>query len=171
MIHIYCGDGKGKTTAALGLALRAAGQGMEVTIAQFLKGDNSGERRALEAQPHVTLLPVPEAVKFSFQMDEQDRQEAARRFTALCGQCREQMAAGKAQMVILDEACAAVNTGLLPLEQLLSLLDGAPEGAEIILTGRDPHPALLERADYITEMKKIRHPYEKGVRARAGIEF
>lgn len=171
MIHIYCGDGKGKTTAAMGLALRAAGRGKAVTIAQFLKGSDSGERYALEAQPHITLLPVPETVKFSFQMNERERQEAGQRFSDLCRQCQARIAAGKTQMVILDEACAAVNTGLLPLEQLLALLDDQSEEIEIILTGRDPHPALLERADYITEMKKIRHPYEKGVRAREGIEL
>lgn len=171
MVHIYCGDGKGKTTAAMGLALRAAGRGWGVVIAQFLKSEDSGERRALACVPGVTLLPLPERVKFSFQMDEADRREAAARFAALCDQCQGLAAAGEARMVILDEVCAAVNTGLLPLERVLALLDGLPAGAEAVLTGRDPHPALLARADYVTEMKKNRHPYEKGVRARSGIEF
>ncbi|MCD7929601.1 MAG: cob(I)yrinic acid a,c-diamide adenosyltransferase [Clostridiales bacterium] len=171
MVHIYCGDGKGKTTAAMGLALRGAGRGLGVVVAQFLKGEDTGERRALAHVPGVVLLPLPEQVKFSFQMDEADRREAAERFAALCDQCQELAAAREARMVILDEVCAAVNTGLLPLERVLALLDAVPPETEMVLTGRDPHPALLDRADYVTEMKKIRHPYEKGVRARIGIEF
>ncbi|MCD7843020.1 MAG: cob(I)yrinic acid a,c-diamide adenosyltransferase, partial [Clostridiales bacterium] len=162
MVHIYCGDGKGKTTAAMGLALRAAGRGLGVVVAQFLKSEDTGERRALANVPGVVLLPLPERVKFSFQMDEADRRAAAERFVALCDRCQELAAAGEVRMVILDEVCAAVNTGLLPLERVLALLDGVPAETEVVLTGRDPHPALLDRADYLTEMKKIRHPYEKG---------
>lgn len=171
MVHIYCGDGKGKTTAAMGLALRAAGRGKRVLIAQFLKGADTGERLALARLPEVELLAVPEWVTFSFRMTEQERREAAGRFLDLCARCRERLASGQAELVVLDEACAAVNTGLLPLEELLTLMDGAPEGAELVLTGRDPAPELLERADYITEMRCIQHPYQRGVAARPGIEY
>lgn len=171
MLHIYCGEGKGKTTAAMGLALRAAGRGKRVVIAQFLKGSNSGERLALAQVRGVELLPVPERVRFSFRMDEEERQEAAERFAGLCEQCRERLAAGAADLVVLDEACAALSTGLLDLKTLLSVLESAPEGAEIVLTGRNPAPELLERADYLTEMRCLRHPFQKGVRAREGIEY
>lgn len=171
MFHIYHGDGKGKTTAAMGLALRAAGRGQRVVIAQFLKGSDTGERYALALLPNVTLLPVPEKGKFSFRMNEQERREATERFDALCQSCQAAMDRGEAQMVVLDEACAAVTTGLLPLEGLLHLLDGAPDDVELVVTGRNPAPELLERADYITEMKLTRHPYQKGIRARKGIEF
>jgi cob(I)alamin adenosyltransferase len=170
MIHLYCGDGKGKTTAAMGLVLRSVGRNRRAVVAQFLKSSNSGERFALAQLPNVTLLAVPERVKFSFQMNEDDRKEAAQRFAALCTQCEAALQDG-VELVVLDEACAAVNTGLLPLETLLHLLDTAPEGAEVVITGRNPPPELVERGDYITEMKKIRHPYEKGVCAREGIEF
>ncbi|MCD8051646.1 MAG: cob(I)yrinic acid a,c-diamide adenosyltransferase, partial [Clostridiales bacterium] len=145
--------------------------GLGVVVAQFLKSEDTGERRALAQVPGVVLLPLPERVKFSFQMGETDRREASQRFAALCDRCQALAAAGEVRMVILDEVCAAVNTGLLPLERVLALLDGVPAETEVVLTGRDPHPALLDRADYVTEMKKIRHPYEKGVRARVGIEF
>lgn len=171
MIHLYCGNGKGKTTAAMGLALRAAGRGWRVTVAQFLKGSDSGERIALAQLPSVTLLDVPDKVKFSFRMNEQERAEATARFVALCTQCTTALQSGAAQMVILDEACAAVNTGLLSLDVLLAVLDSAPPTAEIVLTGRDPAPALLERADYVTEMTLIRHPFERGIRARRGVEL
>lgn len=171
MLHLYHGDGKGKTTAAMGLALRWAGRGKPVVIAQFLKGSDSGERFALSGLPGVTLLEVPERVKFSFRMDEQERREASERFRELCRQCRDWSQGREEGLVILDEGCAAVNTGLLPLECLLSLLDGLPQGFEAVVTGRDPAPELLERADYVTEMRLQRHPFQKGVKARRGVEF
>lgn len=177
MIHIYCGDGKGKTTAAMGLALRAAGRGKRVVIAQFLKGADSGERYALAHVPGVELLPVPERVTFSFRMNEAERREAAQRFLDLCAQCRERVRSGAAELLVLDEVCAAVNTKLLPLSDLLALLDEVPEPCEgcgpceVVLTGRDPAPELRERADYLTEMRCLRHPYERGVAARPGVEY
>ena len=174
MLHIYCGDGKGKTTAAMGLALRAAGRGKRVVIAQFLKGADSGERYALAHVPGVELLPVPERVTFSFRMNEAERREAAQRFLDLCAQCRERVRSGAAELLVLDEVCAAVNAKLLPLSALLALLDEVPEdceGCEVVLTGRDPAPELRERADYLTEMRCLRHPYERGVAARPGVEY
>lgn len=167
MIHLYCGNGKGKTTAAMGLALRAAGRGERVVIAQFLKGADSGERYALAKLPQVELLPLPEQVKFTFQMNEQERLEASRRFRALLEVARER--AKDCFLLVLDEACAAVNSGLLPLEELLDCLDNLT--CEIVLTGRDPAPQLLERADYITQMEPLRHPYQRGITARKGIEW
>lgn len=167
MLHLYCGNGKGKTTAAMGLALRAAGRGKRVVIAQFLKGANSGERFALAQLPQVTLLPVPDAVKFSFRMTEEERRAEARRYQDLLAQIRRE--APGCFLLVLDEACAAVNTGLLPLEDLLSCLDGLE--CEVVLTGRDPAPQLVERADYITSMEAVRHPFEQGISARKGIEF
>lgn len=167
MIHLYCGNGKGKTTAAMGLALRAAGRGERVVIAQFLKGEDSGERYALAQLPQVELLPLPKQVKFTFQMDEQERREAASRCQALLAQAGER--AKDCFLLVLDEACAAVNSGLLPLEELLDCLDSLT--CEVVLTGRDPAPQLLERADYITQMEPLRHPYQRGVTARKGIEW
>lgn len=167
MIHLYCGNGKGKTTAAMGLALRAAGRGERVVIAQFLKGADSGERYALAKLPQVELLPLPDQVKFTFQMDEQERLEASRRCRALLEVARER--AKDCFLLVLDESCAAVNSGLLPLEELLDCLDNLT--CEIVLTGRDPAPQLLERADYITQMEPLRHPYQRGITARKGIEW
>lgn len=167
MLHLYCGNGKGKTTAAMGLALRAAGRGKRVVIAQFLKGADSGERFALAQLPQVTLLPVPDTVKFSFRMTEEERRAEVRRYQDLLELIRQE--AQGCFLLVLDEACAAVNTGLLPLEDLLSCLDGLE--CEVVLTGRDPAPQLVERADYITSMEAVRHPFEQGISARKGIEF
>ena len=167
MLHLYCGNGKGKTTAAMGLALRAAGRGKRVVIAQFLKGADSGERFALAQLPQVALLPVPDTVKFSFRMTEEERWAEARRYQDLLEQIRRE--ARDCFLLVLDEACAAVNTGLLPLEDLLSCLDSLT--CEVVLTGRDPAPQLVERADYITSMEAVRHPFDRGLTAREGIEF
>ena len=167
MLHLYCGNGKGKTTAAMGLALRAAGRGKRVIIAQFLKGADSGERFALAQLSQVTLLPVPDGVKFSFRMTEEERRAEAQRYQDLLELIRQE--AQGCFLLVLDEACAAVNTGLLPLEDLLSCLDSL--ACEVVLTGRDPASQLVERADYITSMEAVRHPFEQGISAREGLEF
>lgn len=169
MVHLYCGEGKGKTTAAMGLALRMAGRGKRVVVAQFLKGEDSGERRALALLPQVTLLPLPERVKFSFQLTPEEREAERARYLALAERARTLGARPDCGLLVLDEACAAVNTGLLPLEEVLSCLDRA--AGEVVLTGRDPHPALVGRADYITEMGKLRHPFDLGTAARPGVEY
>ena len=146
MIHLYCGDGKGKTTAAMGLALRMAGRGKPVVIAQFLKGADSGERYALSLLPKVTLLPAPEQIKFSFQLTPEEWAAEQKRYLRLIAQARTAAAEIPDGLLVLDEVCAAVNTGLLPLEEVLSCLEAA--ACEVVLTGRDPAPELLARADY-----------------------
>ena len=157
MVHLYCGEGKGKTTAAMGLALRMAGRGKRVVVAQFLKGADSGERYALAMLPQVTLL-TPE-----------EREAEQARYLALAEQARTLGAQPDCGLLVLDEVCAAVNTGLLPLEEVISCLDRA--AGEVVLTGRDPDPALVGRADYITEMGKLRHPFDLGTAARPGVEY
>lgn len=171
MIHLYCGDGKGKTTCAFGLALRAAGRDMGVVVAQFLKTEDSGERLALQALPQVTLLPLPQRLPFLFQMTPQERRDAGDFACRLLAQAEERARAGACGMVVLDECCAAVTAGLLPLEDVTAFLDRWGDSLEVVLTGRDPHPDLLARADYITEMRKLAHPYDHGVPARKGIEW
>lgn len=135
MIHLYYGDGKGKTTAAMGLALRMAGRGRPVVIAQFLKGADSGERLALARLPQVTLLLVPEKLKFLFAMTEEERRQEARRAQELLARAGQAAADPDCGLVVLDEVCDGVNAGLLPLADR-SLFWTAP-GAEVVLTGRD----------------------------------
>lgn len=111
MVHLYCGEGKGKTTAAMGLALRMAGRDREVVVAQFLKGSDSGERLALAQVPGVRLLEVPEKVKFSFRLTPEEREAERVRNIRLLAQAREAAAAPACGLLVLDEVCAAVNTG------------------------------------------------------------
>ena len=169
MVQIYCGEGKGKTTAAVGLTVRAAGRGLRVVFAQFLKSGDSGERAVLAGLPTVNLLEVPKTMKFTFAMDQAEREAEAVRQTALLRQAAE--LADQADVLVLDELCAAINSGMVPLDEATALLDSRPASLEVVGTGRDPAQALMDRADYITEMKKIRHPFDQGVRARQGIEW
>lgn len=169
MVHLYTGDGKGKTTCAMGLALRAAGRGMRVVIAQFLKGEGSGERLAFEKFPNVTLIFVPERMKFVSAMNGAEKAEAAARARELLGTAARLSAS--CDMLVLDEVCGAVTEGLIPLEAVLRLLDDRPETLEVVMTGREPAPELIARAHYLTEMKKRKHPFDEGASARAGIEF
>ena len=170
LVHLYCGDGKGKTTAAVGLAVRHSGRGGKVVFAQFLKDGTSGECRVL-AKLGVTVLAANPVGKFSFRMTEEEKAEAAaalgRTFDAATGFAVRE----RATLLVLDEICAAVNCGFLPEKTLTEFLESRPDSLEVVLTGRDPSENLQVHADYITEMKKRRHPFDEGVAAREGIEF
>ena len=169
MIHLYHGDGKGKTTAAMGLAVRMAGRNKGVVIAQFLKGADSGERVALRHLPQITLLPVPEQVKFTFSMTQEELRQEGLRCRALLEQALQLARDPNCGLLVLDEACDAVNAGCLSAQELLDVLE--PLAPEVVLTGRNPHPALLERADYVTYFQAVRHPFSSGHPARKGVEF
>lgn len=169
MLHIYCGDGKGKTTCSMGLAVRAAGHGRKVVVAQFLKCGNSGERAILEQLPNVNCLSVPEVMKFVFTMIEEEKAQTRAQMTDVLRRAVEQ--SRDADLLVLDELNGAISTGMVALEDVLTFLDSRPEQLEVVITGRDPAPELQARADYITEMKKIMHPFDKGVNAREGIEW
>lgn len=168
-IHIYCGDGKGKTTAAFGLALRALGCEMTVWIYQFLKSSPSGEALALAHFEHAHILRAQESqgTRFLWEMDAQERAEC------LCKQRKlfDSVFECPANLIVLDEIFAAIESGAIAEDALLRLLDEKQGCAEIVLTGRNPGERVLKRADYITDMQKIRHPYDCGLNARRGIEY
>ncbi|MBD9068504.1 MAG: cob(I)yrinic acid a,c-diamide adenosyltransferase [Butyricicoccus sp.] len=170
LVHLYCGDGKGKTTAAVGLAVRHSGRGGKVVFTQFLKDGTSGECLVL-AKLGVTVLAANPVGKFSFRMTEEEKAETAaalgRTFDAATGFAVRE----RATLLVLDEVCAAVNCGFLPEKTLTEFLESRPDSLEVVLTGRDPSENLQVHADYITEMKKRRHPFDEGVAAREGIEF
>ena len=170
MLHIYMGDGKGKTTAAFGLALRAAGRGRRVIVAQFLKCEDCGERRSMEYVPHVLLLPVPERIKFVFQMNAVERAECESDCVKLLRDAVT-LAEQEGSVVVLDEVLGALETEILREEDVLDCLAQLSGDCEVVLTGRKAPRSLLERADYITEMKALRHPYDQGIPAREGVEF
>lgn len=158
LVHLYCGDGKGKTTAAVGLAVRHSGRGGKVVFAQFLKDGTSGECRVL-AKLGVTVLAANPVGKFSFRMTEEEKAETAaalgRTFDAATGFAVRE----RATLLVLDEVCAAVNCGFLPEKTLTEFLESRPDSLEVVLTGRDPSENLQVHADYITEMKKTAAPF------------
>lgn len=170
LVHIYCGNGKGKTTTGMGLCLRAAGYGYRVLIYQFMKDNSTSERRALEHVDNITLLPGLEQEKFSFQMTEEEKRERRHYYDAQLRKVAKMAAEEKYDVLFLDEAVYAVRAGLLDEEALLAFLREKPENLEVILTGQDPDEKLLEMADYVSEICKRKHPFDRNQPARDGIE-
>ncbi|GFI62573.1 Cob(I)yrinic acid a,c-diamide adenosyltransferase [Clostridiales bacterium] len=168
-LHIYCGDGKGKTTAAVGLAIRCAGCGGKVLFISFLKDNTSGERKILEKLENVKLIENTDKVSFFGCMSDYEKEEYINFCNNALSYIEREMY--KYQLLVLDEAIPAVNNGLIPISSLLALIEGRPKELEIVLTGRQPKDEFLEMADYITEMKKLRHPFDRGLEARRFIEM
>lgn len=169
LIHLYCGDGKGKTTAAVGLAVRASGAGKQVVFTQFFKDGSSSEVESLKRLPGIRTMHARTVRGFYRSMNEQQRQQACQDYTALFRQVTD--AAKDADLLILDEIVSACNRGVVPEKLVTDFLRSKPQQLEVVLTGREPSPALTVLADYITEMRKLRHPYDRCVAARKGIEF
>lgn len=169
LVHLYWGEGKGKTTAAMGLALRCAGSGRKVLLLQFLKDGKSSEFASLAHVPNIEVIPQTRTFGFSWTLTPEEKSEAAAYYSGLLEEAFRR--AGDFDLLILDEALGACAAGMLDEARLLALLDGRPEHLEAVLTGRDPSQALLDRADYVTEMKMVKHPFKRGVAAREGIEY
>jgi cob(I)alamin adenosyltransferase len=166
-IHIYTGDGKGKTTAALGLALRAAGAGLSVYFAQFLKkGDYSEIKGLARLADRIALEQFGLGRFVRGKPQKEDIEAAARGLQRI----KAVMAAGRHQLVVLDEANVAVACGLFPMSALLEIIDLKPDTLELVITGRGAAPEIIERADLVSEVKSLKHYFEKGVQARTGIE-
>ncbi|MEE3333584.1 MAG: cob(I)yrinic acid a,c-diamide adenosyltransferase [Ruminococcus sp.] len=171
MVHIYYGDGKGKTTAAIGLACRAAGSRMKVLFVQFLKTEFSGERHTLSHTENISLTFCPLELSFTYDMDESEKAKAAQLFRRIFDESVTKVFTQKYDMIVLDEVFSAVEADMISESSLYEFVSNAPKNLEIVMTGHNPSEKMLELADYITEMKKIKHPYDKGVQARFGIEF
>lgn len=171
LIHVYTGDGKGKTTAALGLALRASGWGRKILIVQFFKSRDAGELRTFAAMPDITVLRLEKDYGFFNTMSDGDKLEVREKHDLLLNRAIGLALAGECDMLILDEATSAYNRGAVDCERLEYLLLHKPEALELVLTGRDAPMLFLEQADYVTEMRKLKHPFDIGIHARGGIEY
>ena len=166
-VQVYTGDGKGKTTAALGLALRAAGHGLHTYVGQFMKGQPYGELDALRDHSHITIEQYGDVRCIRREKVTPEHVAQARRGLE---RAREAMLSGDYDIIVLDEVNVTVWFGLLTVEEVLAFLDEKPERVEVILTGRRAPQELIERADLVTEMREVKHYYEQGVLARRGIE-
>ena len=171
MKHIYYGDGKGKTTAAIGLAVRAAGSKMKVLFVQFLKTEFSGERHILSHTENVTLTFCPLELKFTFDMDDKEKAQAAKIFKGIFDNAVTTALTEKYDMVVLDEVFEAINAHMLSESEVYEFITNAPSSMEIVMTGHNPPQKFMDCAEYITEFKKIKHPYDRGITGRIGIEF
>lgn len=169
LVLVYTGDGKGKTTAALGLAMRAVGHGMKVIMLQFLKGKwKTGEGKVAEKlAPLFEMRPLGGG--FTWESEDVARDiETARR---AWGESRKVVLAGEHDLVILDEINYVVGYRLLPVEDVLTLIREKPPAMHLVLTGRRAHPKVIEAADLVTEMVAVKHPFQEGIKGQRGIEF
>lgn len=171
LMHIYTGEGKGKTTAAVGLGVRAAGAGKTVLFAQFLKDGSSSEIAVLNEIENINTRHCETVTGWVKDMTEEERAKAKADYARFLSDLFAEAEAEDADLLILDEILAAVNCGFIEERELLSFLEKRPAKLEVVLTGRSPSPDICLRADYITEMKKLKHPYDRGIRARRGIEY
>jgi len=165
-VQVYTGDGKGKTTAAIGLAVRALGAGLQVYFAQFLKGGDYSEKRFLETLENLVFRQYGRSGFVSRNPSDEDRAMARRGLQ----EAKEALRGGAYDLVVLDEANVACSLGLITKDDVLSLLLERHETTELVLTGRNASPELLGAADLVTEMKNVKHYFNSGIPARPGIE-
>lgn len=167
LIQIYTGNGKGKTTAALGLAMRAKGAGLKVLLAQFLKGRDTGE---LESLRKLGIPVIRSDVRKFIPYMNPDELEKCKTEQ---GRCFEDVRreAGSYDLVVLDEIFGAISTGMVDKSEAAQFVRSKPEQTEIVLTGRNAPAEFIELADYVSEIQSVKHPYDKGIGARRGIEF
>jgi cob(I)alamin adenosyltransferase len=169
LLIVHTGKGKGKTTAAMGLAMRCVGHGMKVGIVQFVKGVwNTGERDVLARFPDLCVM---RAMGEGFTWDTQDRQRDLAAAARAWETAKEMMADPSYRMVILDELNIVLRYDYLPIEEVLEALKSKPRNLHVVVTGRNAKDELIEAADLVTEMTQVKHPFRSGVKAQAGVEF
>jgi len=168
LLVVYTGHGKGKTTAALGMVFRALGRGLRVTVVQFIKGKwKTGERVFAESLPELRFLVM--GLGFTWESDDISRDKAAAR--AAWAEAQKEILSGERELVVLDELTYAFHYGFVALDEVLDTLRSRPTGVHVVITGRDAPEALIELADLVTEMKLVKHPFQRGEKARLGVDF
>ncbi|MCC5910255.1 MAG: cob(I)yrinic acid a,c-diamide adenosyltransferase [Clostridiaceae bacterium] len=171
LIHIYTGDGKGKTTAALGQGTRTAGGGYKVLMVQFLKGDDTGELYSIKKMyPNFEVMRFAAMNKFYFQLDQEEKLEVEASVKEGIETIQNLLKNEVYDLIIMDEIMAVLSNNIIDIEAVIQLIKNKPHHIEMILTGRNAPSELVDIADYVTEMKMIKHPFQKGIYARKGIE-
>lgn len=173
LVEVYTGDGKGKTTSAFGLALRASGHGFKSLIVQFLKPSDclSGEVTALADNKYITIKRFGDSKLYGYLKPKTHYGDKAKEFSQKALEFLNNEDLSKYDLVILDEIAAVVNHGLIDIQQITDLITNKPQTTELILTGRNMPDEITEKSDLVSEIKEVKHPYKKGVSARKGIEF
>ena len=166
MVHIYTGDGKGKTSSATGLAIRCAGYGKKVKIFQFLKATPTGELESLK-KLGIDVVRINSCENFYYDMTEAEKQitkeETLNAVKSIFSEASD--------LVVLDEILCTLNNGILSVDDVIQIIKNKPQNTELVLTGRNMPQILMEYADYVSEIKCVKHPYQSGVDARCGIDF
>lgn len=171
LTHVYTGDGKGKTTASLGLAFRAWGRGWRIRYYQFLKSRHSGEMTSAEVLGERFLIRRGMTLsKFTWDMTPAEKIETTAACHALLSHAHEEMVSGACDMLVLDEVIGALHGGFLELQTVIDFVSDKPEGVELVLTGRRAPEALILLADYVSDIQPVKHPMNNGISAREGIE-
>lgn len=169
LVLVFTGNGKGKTTAALGLALRSWGYEMKVLILQFIKSQQCGEHLAAERMPGLEIRPLGLGfINFNDQNDIERQKQSAKE---VLNEVETALHSGKYQLLILDEVIYALNYGLVELADVIKIIKNKPNSLHLVLTGRDAPQEIIDQADLVTEMLEIKHPYKKGIPAQKGIEY
>lgn len=170
LIHIYCGNGKGKTTTGMGLCARAAGYGYRVLIYQFMKDNSTSERKVLQLSENITIIDGLAQEKFSFRMTPEEKEQRRAYYARQLQDVTRKACEDHYDVLFLDETIYAIRAGLLDEALVLDFLRNKPQHLEVILTGQEPSQALIDAADYVSEIRKVKHPFDKGLGARKGIE-
>lgn len=170
LIHVYHGNGKGKTTCGMGLCVRAAGAGKKVLIYQFLKSGRSSELNILSHIPEITIMEAKSDAKFTFCMSDEEKTECKKYYTEKFQEIKKEVIDGDYDVLYMDESLHMMKQGLLDEDMVIDFLKNKPEKLEVILNGYDPSDKLREVADYISFIQKEKHPFDQGIPARVGIE-
>lgn len=172
LVHIYTGDGKGKTTAAIGLGIRACGSGMKVRMVQFLKSRDTGELSAIKKlEPDFTICRGFNCKKFVWDMTSEELDEAREEAEEIFESVKATVNGGQYDLIILDELLGVLSLGFIRETSVIEMINNKPQTLELVLTGRDASDSLIQVADYVSRINAVKHPYDKGVSARRGIEF
>jgi cob(I)alamin adenosyltransferase len=172
LVHIYTGNGKGKTSAAIGLGIRACGSGLKVLMVQFLKSADTGELKSLgKLAPEFEIFRTEEIKGFIWNMNEEQKEIAGRVIHKTFKSAVESAMRGQCDVLIMDEIMASISNGFLNKNDVSSFIKNKPEWLEVVMTGRNAPDELIELADYVSDINEIKHPFSKGINARKGIEY
>lgn len=169
LIHVYCGDGKGKTTCAIGLGIRAVGANKRVLLAQFLKSSDTSERLVLDNISNFDLMKTPDKIPFVSSMTDEEKDYYHSFYSDFLIQAIEK--SESYDMLILDEVFGAISSDMMDEIELINFLQSKRDTLEIVLTGRNPSDDIIKIADYVSNIKKVKHPFDAGINARRGIEY
>ncbi len=172
LVQVYCGNGKGKSTAAIGLGIRAVGHGFKVIMIQFLKNDTTGEVKMLKTlEPQFKVFHFEKERGFVWTLDDSEKADLKQEICMAMKFAKKVLDTGECDILILDEILGAVETGFVQVEELLDLIQNKHEQVEVILTGRNVPDSIKDVADYVSCIEEVKHPMNNGVEARKGIEF